>query len=58
MDTDPIKNTNMRPARSFLPSCVAIKVEIGIAKMTISVATFVNVEMVTDDIECTAEQRD
>lgn len=57
METLPIKNTNAKPALSFIPSVVAMSVEIGIERMTISVATFVKVEIVTDDIECTAEQR-
>jgi len=57
IDTEPMRKTKARPARSVLPSFVARSVLIGIDSMTKSVATFVNVDIVTDDILCTAEQR-
>lgn len=54
-----MRNTKAMPARSVRPKWVAFdsSVEIGIARMTRSVAMFVKVETVTEDILCTAEHR-
>ena len=57
MDTLPMRKTKARPARSVLPIFVAMMVLIGMKRITMSVAMLVNVDTVTLDMLCTAEQR-
>lgn len=54
-ETLPMKKMKKRPALSLFPRLAFISVDMGMLRMTMSVATFVNVEMVTLSIECTAE---